>query len=70
MGGEGEAMQESMEEDANRYKHSKRNLPLLNTIFFIILVAMFLLPLTFKQIMVGLFILLVVYGFSRLYTMQ
>lgn len=65
-----EAYRESLEEDAERYKKSKRNLFGINTFFLVLFVLIFLIPLGVTKTIIAVFILLVFYGFVRIYALN
>ncbi len=65
-----EAYKESLEEDAERYKKSKRNLFGINTFFLVLIVLVFLIPMGLTKTIIAIFILIVLYGFMRIYSLN
>ncbi|MBI3033244.1 hypothetical protein HYY69_07245 [Candidatus Woesearchaeota archaeon] len=65
-----EAYKESLEEDAERYKHSKRNLFGLNSFFLVLFILIFLIPMGVTKTIIAIIVLLVLYGFVRIYALN
>lgn len=65
-----EAYKESLEEDAERYKKSKRNLFGINSFFLLLFILIFLIPMGVTNKIIAMVVLLVLYGFVRIYALN